>query len=215
MLSPDKIRSIAASLGVEAAAVQAVLIVESSNKAFYADGRKSPRGFSLSRLPVILFEPHIFYRQLPKQRPPYNPEGLLSRADVKAAHPEIATILYKTWKTLPYGSTYAQYDRLALAAAICRPAALESCSWGAFQIMGYHWGALSYHSIEDFVQSMDTLDGQVEAFVRYIKANNLVHLLKSKDWLKFALAYNGQGQAKNNYSGRMAEEYAKAKKAGI
>lgn len=215
MLSPEKIRVIATTLGVEAAAVQAVINVESANKAFYADGRKSPGGIDLTRKPVILYEPHIFYRQLPKQNPPYNPEGLLSRADVKAAHPEIATILYKSWGTRPYGSTYAQHDRLALAQAICRPAALESCSWGAFQIMGFHWKDLGYSSIDAFVESMDTVEGQVGAFIRFLQVNGLVQYLRGKDWVRFSRQYNGQGFKANRYDTRLAEEYAKAKKAGI
>ena len=55
---------------------------------------------------------------------------------------------------------------------------------------------------------MDTDGGQLDAFVRFIKAN--VHLedaMRRQDWSAFAAGYNGTGQIEV-YSSRIAAAYA-------
>lgn len=94
---------------------------------------------------------------------------------------------------------------------IHRASALESCSWGSYQIMGYHATRLGYKDVEEFVSVMERGErGHLEAFVRFIKADtNLLRAIRAKDWATFARWYNGVGYAKNRYDVKMAEAYAR------
>ena len=92
-----------------------------------------------------------------------------------------------------------EHDRLGQAAAIDRECALQSASWGGFQIMGFHWKTLGYDSIQAFVNAMYKSEGeQLDAFSRFIKADPGMHrALKALDWAEFARRYNGPGYAAN------------------
>ena len=107
-----------------------------------------------------------------------------------------------------YGLYSQQHQRLASATNYDRTSALESCSWGIGQVMGYHWYNLGYDSIQDFVNAMyKDEESQLEAMCRYIEINGLVDALKNKDWKAFALGYNGKAYAKNNYDTKLANAY--------
>lgn len=192
------IEKTAKALGVEPCALSAVCEVEAGGEGFLPDGR-----------PKILFEPHIFWQQLVKRN--YNPAGLLSRADVKAAHGDISDILYQKWKTKPYGPPGAhQWARLERAKKINEEAALCSASWGAFQIMGFNYGLCDCDNVHYFVKSMgDGYEGQLEMLAEFLKANNLVRHLKTKNWAAFAKGYNGSGYAQNQYDLKMRQAYEK------
>lgn len=172
-------------LGVSLAAIKAVNAVESQGSGFLPDGRT-----------VILYERHIMVRRLREHG--IDPAGYIARS------PAIVNTVRGG-----YAGGAAEYTRLATALDICRPAALESCSWGAFQVMGYHWKALQYSSIEDFVlahgrSEADHLDG----FVRYIEINPTLHrALKARKWAQFAEGYNGPAYAQHLYDVRLAREY--------
>ena len=91
---------------------------------------------------------------------------------------------------------------------IDRVTALESASWGAYQIMAYHWKVLGYSSVQEFVNKAYTEEGQLELFIRFVKATpNVLKALKAKDWVGVAKAYNGPGYAKNSYHIKMKEAY--------
>ncbi|WP_426770837.1 N-acetylmuramidase domain-containing protein, partial [Pseudomonas aeruginosa] len=45
----------------------------------------------------------------------------------------------------------AEHERLDKAVKMDRDCALQSASWGLFQIMGFHWEALGYASVQAFV----------------------------------------------------------------
>ena len=109
-----------------------------------------------------------------------------------------------------YGLYSAQHGRLAAAAEYHRESALESCSWGIGQVMGYHWKSLGYKSLQAFVNAMYKDEAsQLDAMCRYIKVNGLINALKNKDWKAFARGYNGPAFAKNNYDVKLANAYKK------
>src|SRR5690606_26373222 len=90
------------------------------------------------------------------------------------------------------------------AAAYC------SASWGAFQIMGYHYESLGYKSINDFVAKMDEHEREhLIAFGKFLEANNLITHLKNKDWAKFARGYNGPAYKLNKYDIKLEKAYKK------
>lgn len=184
-LSQADIEAAAVSLAVPTPAVMAVSEVESRGQGFFSNGR-----------PAILFERHIFRRRLIAH-------GIDPNPIIKEA-PDLCNT-----KSGGYKGGVAEYDRLERAMKYHPTAALESCSWGAYQIMGYHWEALGYDSVHDFVDRMNQREAEhLEAFVRFIKADSVLHTaLKALDWTGFARRYNGRNYAKNAYDKKMAEAY--------
>ncbi|HEX5362389.1 MAG TPA: N-acetylmuramidase family protein [Fluviicoccus sp.] len=185
-LKAEDYSAAAAALGVPVAAVRAVTDVESKGSGFLEDGR-----------PVILFERHIMRHRLLQV-------GRKDVGDLQVKFPSIVNS-----KPGGYKGGKAEHDRLGLAATIHRQCALESCSWGLFQIMGFHWKALGYASVQEFINAMYRNEaGQLDAFVRFIKANpNLLKALKAQDWAAFAKGYNGPGYAANKYDTKMAAAF--------
>lgn len=183
----------AKSLGVEVSTIKAVNEVESRGRGFIHD------------FPVILFERHIFWRRLKA----YGEDPSLLVND------ENKDIL--NTKSGGYRSSAKEVRRLERAKLIHKKAALESASWGLFQIMGYHWKALGYPSIENFVKKMQQSEVEhLNAFVRYIKKNNLVSSLRLKrgqqrltleHFKRFAKGYNGANYKRNHYHTKMLSAY--------
>ncbi len=186
-LTTQQIEAQAKTLGVSVPALRAVIEVECKGSGFNADGT-----------PVILFERHVFRKQLIAN-------GKSSTA-LKAMkeRPDLCN-------TAPggYGLYSAQHGRLNVAASkYDRDSALESASWGIGQVMGYHWRALGYASLQAFINAMYRDEAsQLDAMCRYIKVNNLVKALQNKDWKAFAHSYNGAAYAKNQYDVKLAAAY--------
>lgn len=174
-------------IGCSVYAVQAVATVESNGDGMLPDGR-----------PKILFERHVMFQRYKA-----------------AAGQALADIAVLKWPSVinpkpgGYGTGSNEHKRLELAAAINRNCALEACSWGAFQIMGYHWKTLEYSSLQDFVNAMYKGESkQLDAFVRFIMADQvLISALRETNWQKFARRYNGSAYATNRYDEKMAAAY--------
>lgn len=179
-------------LGCEIEVIKAVAKVESRSSGFNKDGS-----------PKILFEAHIFYREIEKLG--YRPE------DYKEGNEDI---IQPSWSK---GSKYykggiSEYARLYKAFALFPDAALKSASYGKFQIMGFNYDKCGYSDVSGFVLSMDlSVSTHLRAFVSFVKHRKIDKYLKSKNWAKFAYYYNGSGYAKHNYHGKMEEEYKKLK----
>ena len=186
-LKESDFEAAAKALAVPVAAVKAVTEVESRGNGFYADGR-----------PVILFERHIMYRRLK------NAIGQ-QRADAFAkSNPGVVNPTAGG-----YRGGVAECDRLDEAAKINRACALESASWGLFQIMGFHWQLLGFASVQAFINAMYRDEAaHLDAFVRFVKANPAIWAaLKAQDWAKFAKNYNGPNYAANKYDTKMAAAF--------
>lgn len=172
----------ASRLGVELAAVYAINEVESRGEGFFAAGK-----------PAILYERHVMRRRLSahKQRTAGWPQDLVNS------------------KPGGYIGGLGEYRRLESARQIHEVSALESCSWGAFQIMGYHWAFLGYESAFEFVERMRQSEREhLEAFVRFIERNPPIHrALQRKDWAAFAEGYNGRDYWMKGYHLKMAAAY--------
>ncbi|NRO99453.1 DUF3380 domain-containing protein [Paraburkholderia sp. NMBU_R16] len=180
----DLVRA-AQTLDVPVACLRAVLEVESRGSGFLPNGR-----------PVILFERHVFWKRLKARG--------VDPAPLSTKNPNILS-------QTPggYQSGAAEYTRLASAEAIDAAAAWESASWGAFQVMGYHWQRLGYASVDDFVARMEADEaGQLDAFVRYVAADTaLIAALRARKWAAFAKGYNGRNYAANLYDVRLERAY--------
>lgn len=193
-LSEQDLQDFAHLHGVELAAIKAVNEVESSGKGFLIDGR-----------PKILFEGHIFWKELVARG--IDPKTL--------SNPSNGDVLYEKWTRVHYLSGAKEYDRLEKAATInsnpkVREAALASASWGSYQIMGFHAIKLGYPSVNQFVEEMKKHErNQLEAFGKYINTFGCLVHLKKKDWAKFAKCYNGPAFAQNKYDEKLSKAYTK------
>lgn len=146
-------------------------------------------GFLANGKPKILFERHYFHR--------------LTGGKYSAKYPDISN-------KSTGGYTSNEHARLEKAAKLDRNAALQSASWGKFQIMGAHWKALGYTSLQEFVNAMYANETEhLMAFVKFVKVNGLSDELQRKDWAGFARGYNGSGFAKNAYDKKMLAAYKK------
>lgn len=185
LLGQSDIERAASALDVGAAEVMAVQEVESRGSGFLEDGR-----------PVILFERHWMRR-------------LLIDADInpkpwRAKYPGLVN---------PNRGGYLggadEHGRLRLAKGIDVRAAVQSCSWGLFQIMGFHYARLGFDGPAAMEAAANQSEGaQLDMFVAFIKSDADLHrALKSRDWAGFAEIYNGPAYAEHNYDGRMADAY--------
>lgn len=167
--------------------VKAVREVEAPLGGFLSDGRVT-----------ILYERHVMYRQLYANG--------LDPDKAAALNPSIVNK-----KTGGYLGKAAEYKRLDEAIKIHEVSALESCSWGAYQIMGYHWKLLGFNSVFEFVAKMKESErGQLECFVKFIKANPaLLKAIRLDDWAAFAKGYNGSNYRVNNYDVKLTAAFKK------
>lgn len=185
-LSQADVAAAADQLGVEVAALQAVIEVESPQDGFLPDGRV-----------VILFERHVFWRRLVATG--------IGPATLNAP----AAILSQ--QRGGYLGGAAEYMRLAQATALALEPAMEACSWGRFQIMGYHAQALGYLGASSMAAAFAA--GEAEhlcAFVRFVLADAELHkALRGRKWAAFARRYNGPAYADNLYDAKLARAYAR------
>ncbi len=101
-------------------------------------------------------------------------------------------------------------DRLALALALDRDAALMSTSWGLGQILGLNASEAGFPSVDDMIQGMSgSEDGQLASVVSFVVASGLDGALRRRDWTSFASRYNGPSYRLNQYDLRLAAEYHK------
>lgn len=182
LLSDEDFENAATSLGCEIACIRAVNEVEAPKGGYLPSGR-----------PTILFEAHIFSRL------------------TKHVYDKYATdISSLKWNKSLYKGGEKEYDRLEKAMALDRTAALQSASWGRFQIMGFNYNIVGYTSVEDFVTAMYQSEArQLEAFIGYIRSANLTKALCEKRWADLARGYNGSSYAENQYDVKLKKAYDK------
>ena len=174
---------VAHEIGVGEDEIHAILDVESRGRGFDKKGRV-----------IMLFEPHIFYRELRRDK-------------AKRQKAVKAGLAYAKWRSkYPKDS----YPRLTRAMKIDREAAIRSCSWGLGQIMGFNHGMVGYPSAEEMVKAFAAdEDNQLEAIIDFIVKAGLDDEIRRRDWAGFARGYNGPGYKKHNYHGRLARQYRK------
>ncbi len=170
-------------IGVGEDEVRAVIEVETSGGGFDTQGR-----------PKMLFEPHVFYREL----------GATPQRDVAQAQ----GLAYPKWGAKPYPTD--SYPRLDLAMKINPAAALRSASWGLGQIMGFNHRTAGYPTAGDMVEAFcDTEAAGLEAMIRFIASEALDDDLRRHDWSGFARGYNGAGYAAHGYHTKLAAAFGR------
>ena len=189
VLREADLQAAADRLGLPLISVKTVNSVESNGCGFLPDGR-----------PVILFERHVFYQRLKAKG-----------ADVESLAARFPNLCNP--KRGGYSGGAGEWARLKNARLIIGDAfadiAYEACSWGLFQIMGYHWEVLGYGNSAQFVDKMSESEGaQLDAFVAFIAADAALHkALKARKWAEFAKLYNGPAYKENLYDAKLAQAY--------
>lgn len=179
-IQPTDFARAAGALNVNLATIKAIASVESSGKGFDPAGR-----------PVILYEPHLFSR--------------LTNRKYDEAFPLLSS---RAWNKALYNRGGTSYEKLEIASALDRPAALKSCSWGAFQILGMNYKQCGFTDVDSMVQAMFKNEGEhLLAFVRFVQSKRLDRFLRNKDWAAFANGYNGPLYKQNKYDQKIEEAY--------
>jgi hypothetical protein len=183
-LTATDVAAAATQLGTTPATVWAVCDVESAGRGFHP----------ISRLPIILYEPHVFHRET---------GGCYS-----GSHREIS---YPSWGDRPYPKTQAErWAQMFAACALDPGAALRSASWGLFQIMGFNRAACGFNSVWDFAKAHGHSErAQLLAFASYVEHAGLADELREHRWADFARRYNGPSFANNMYDSRLKAAFAR------
>ncbi|WP_108262760.1 N-acetylmuramidase domain-containing protein [Mangrovicoccus ximenensis] len=176
-ISEEAYQKAAEELDCDIAAIKAVAEVESRRAPFDGDGR-----------PTILFERHKFRKYT---------GGRFSQS-----HPVLSGPAGN------YGKFSEQWPKMLDALKLDEEAALKSASWGQFQIMGFNHELAGYSDVESFVEALVAdVDNHLDAFVDFVLGCDLDRHLRSLNWRKFALGYNGQNYRQNRYDEKMAAAY--------
>lgn len=159
----------------------------------FLDVETRGHGFDELGRPLILFEPHIFYK-------------LLSGTELNQAVRE--GLAYKNYGAKPYPRD--SYPRLIAACKINAAVAMMATSWGLGQVLGANHKAAGWATIEEFVEAMlADEENHLRASVNFIIAKGLAVHLRNHAWAKFAEGYNGSSYRRNRYDVKMAESFAK------
>lgn len=180
-LSADDYVRAAKQFRIPLAHLRALVAVEAAGSGFLLTEPPPSR-------PKILFERHVFYRLTPLPVSKHRPD-----------------LSYKNWDASAYKGGSAEWDRLRDAMAFDPENALKSASWGLGQVMGFNHVNAGCATIQQFVEECFSGEAaQLRHMLRFIEAGNMMGLLRTGSWTKFAERYNGPGYAKNSYHTKLA-----------
>ncbi len=183
-LTEEDFRIVAEELGVELAAIKAVVLIEAGKqmKGFYAPG-----------VPVVNFDRSMY-------------RAHASKAKNKAGD--------KSAKVPAGLSGYAlrEWTQLVNARKVNCDGANMGTFWGMFQIGGFNYKLCGCSNINEFVKIMSESEfSQLELFAKFITNTGMLADLKNKNWAGFARKYNGASYKKRGYHTKMANAYRKFK----
>jgi LysM repeat protein len=223
--------AVAHGLECEQEVLQAIAEVESGGRnAFWRlmDGKGG-------HVPVILYERHYFSR--------------LTGGQYDKDHPDISwPVGYRTRKRLGnqdkkmhdgkvddddiYSSYATSYLRLVNAYRLDPDAALKSCSWGKFQIMGANHGLCGEQHLKVFTNKMCNSElAQLTLLCEFIrnkpkvwkdarnkalgKELSLWESVKTKNWQALALNYNGPDYKTYGYDTKLQAAYERHRSCAL
>jgi peptidoglycan hydrolase-like protein with peptidoglycan-binding domain len=161
----------------------------------FMDVEAAGSGFDSAGRPKMLFEPHVFYRNL---------SGEKRSAAVAAG------LAYPDWRrNYPSDS----YPRLHRAMEIDETAALKAASWGLTQILGENHARAGFNTPQSMVRAfMDDEEEHLAATVRLLVAMKIDDDLRAHNWAGVARVWNGPGYRANAYDTKMAAAFARWRK---
>ena len=183
---------VAAELGVEVAAIKAIVDIEAG---------KGHRGFWAEGKPVLNFDLTVYRSRASRRK--------LNLGRYTKSHPAI----FSRPDIRKHGSQQAAVQaRFDAAASIDSVTAIEGTFWGMFQIGGFNYKLCGTSSPQEFLQLKSRSErDQLELFAEFITRSGLLPALKAKNWSAFARGYNGPSYAARGYHRRLASAYARHK----
>lgn len=182
-LTEEDFRLVAEELGVEVAAIKAVVEIEAG---------KNMKGFWAPGVPVINFEPSMFRRYSRKH----------SGSGAKGEKVPAGLTNYAR----------SEWTQLVNARRKNVDAANLSTFWGMFQIGGFNYKLCGCSSIAEFVRLMSYSElEQLELFAAMVKNTGMLRFLRARDWAGFSARYNGPSYRRRGYHTRMAAAYKRYK----
>lgn len=179
-LTEEDFKIVADELGVEIAAIKAVVKIEAGPKL---------QGFWAPGVPVANYVQSLFNKYKNKAK---------VRKIKDAKVPSGLT-----------GYALKEWTSLTNARKINANAADMGTYWGMFQIGGFNYKLCGCQSVEEMVEKVcESEFSQLEMFAVFIRNAGMLESLQKKDWAAFARKYNGPAYAKRGYHTRMAKEYA-------
>ena len=177
------VEKLASAYGFNPRTVRAIAKVESSGNPF-----REYKGLGL--FPVLRFEPHWFNKYEKKNPMPFTNNG-------------------RGFSSIASETNHVAFQK---AFSINPDAAIKATSFGKFQIMGFHFTKLGYKTPAAFLEAMKNLEGQYDAFVKFVMTKQTLRNVIMKndptitDFKAFARSYNGSGNV-DNYSKKMEKAY--------
>ena len=191
-LTDQDYEEVAQELGIEVAAMKAVVEIEAGreHKGFWEEGK-----------PLINFDLSVYRKMAARHGVNLN--------KYTASHP----LVFNRPDTRRFGSQQAAVQaRLDQAMTIDSVSAIEGTFWGMFQIGGFNWRQSGTESPQEFMLLMSRSErDQLALFGEFITRTGLLPHLKAKNWAAFARGYNGPSYAARGYHTRLAKAYAKYK----
>lgn len=183
-LTDADFQKVAKELGVETAAIKAVVSIEAgaAMKGFWAPG-----------VPVINFDATMYRKFASKAA---------SKAGAKG----------ETVPAGLTGYARQEWTQLINARKVNAQGANMGTFWGMFQIGGFNYKICGCESVDEFVRLMSYSElEQLELFAAFLENTGMVKDLRVKSWSAFARKYNGPSYAKRGYHTKMANAYSKFK----
>ena len=179
-LTDADFRKVGEELGVEVAAIKAVVVIEAGNKM---------EGFWAPGVPVVNFDPAMYSRYRGKAK---NKSG-----DKNAKVPSGLK-----------GYALKEWTQLVNARKVNAQGADMGTFWGMFQIGGFNYKLCGCESVEEMVRLMSYSElEQLELFAAFLVNTGMVNDLRAKNWSSFARKYNGASYARRGYHTKMAAAY--------
>lgn len=185
-LTDEDFRLVAEELGVEIAAIKAVVSIEAGAKM---------EGFWAPGIPVINFDRTMYNKFRAKAKDKSGAKGEAVPAGLKGYALQEWTQLINARKSNAQGANMGTF-------------------WGMFQIGGFNYKLCGCESVDEFVKLMSYSElEQLELFATFITNTGMVGDLRTKNWAGFARKYNGPSYARRGYHTKMAAAYKKFKNA--
>jgi hypothetical protein len=189
---------LATELNVEKEVLRAIAVAETGDQPPFREYESGKRHA------LILYERHYMRRLLLA--------GGMSSAEVGDLSRNEPKIVHTYQKDYKYGALDEQYTRLRRAREIDRGAAIKSCSWGKFQVMGEYYRHL-YGSAEELEEAQNYCALQHLQYYKVflVREKNLIKPMQDRNWTLIAQRYNGMGQM--GYDIKIRRAYESFKKS--
>ncbi len=137
-----------------------------------------------------------------------------------ANNPQYSNVLYKNWDKKKYKGGEKEWGRMSIAIEVCTrlnlspELALDSASYGSFQIMGENSVLCGYPTAHEMLASYNNggEPEQLASFIRFVKSTHLDDELRARNWAGFAQGYNGSKFRENKYDVKLSAAYKKHSK---